>query len=235
MRTNKKTRETMPESWIRFFEDCRKLTKWGKYFPDGGNQCCAYSPEHDQRGVVQTAIRRTNWKSRAYLNESQKRCFDKIFGRTTYHVGIIYVCCTQHDGGVYVYDYIEMRKNGYLMDNQVISRGKNTYYEIPLEYCKKLIDLWDILGNNVNTRTIYQMARWQYEYLTKKNEYDMCEYDKIKKWEDLPDWCLWKYQNVDGSIIEGREKQFEEYKEKIKSHKRYIPYYKFDEEEQDNE
>ena len=129
----------------------------------------------------------------------------------------MYVTCSPLHGGVYIYDFIDMRKSGYMFDSQIIQRNNRPYYEVPLDHCKKTCDLWDI-PKKFGGKTLYKMARWQYEHMMQKNMYD-----QIDTWEDLPDWCFWKYFEYDVSIIEGREEAAKEYIEKSKKDARYIP------------
>ena len=216
MRTNKKTRKTMPQSWIDFFNYAQEH-KFGKYFDDDGYQCCAYSPEHDPRRVVQTAVRRSWGRHSSYLSKDDKEKASRILGKDNFILEIVYVTCSPLHGGVYIYDFVTMRKNGYMLDNQIVDRNGHPYYEVPLDYCKKTCDIWDI-PKRFGGKTLYKMARWQYEHLMQQNAYD-----NIDTWEDLPDWVFWKYFEYDGSIIPGREEAAKEYIEKCKKDARYIP------------
>lgn len=241
MRTNAKTRKTMTEDWIEFFSAFK-----GKYCDDGF-ECCVSRPESGmERGFIQTATRRSqlvvrHWaKDHGYKDEIE--FMDAFFGRTDYAPGIVTICCTMHDSGIYLYDRLECMKNGFMLEKDEKKRknygtleyiGQNLYNRVPLQFCHKVTDLWDITKKK-DIKRIFKVAAWQYNEMTKKDEYDTCMYDSINTWEDLPDWCLWKWQTHYGKTIEGREQTFEDYKAKIKSHASYVPTVKSAKEEQNN-
>jgi len=229
MRTNAKTRKTMPKEWQDFFKKYK-----GKYFKDG-MECCVAKPESGfEKGYAQTAEQRThlvnrNWaESNGYRNEM--KFMDRFFGYTNFMPGIVDICCTFHDSGVYIYDRMEMMRNGYMTEKPKKRKnylsgedmGQNNYYRVPLHLCYKIIDLWDV-PRRCSKRRLYQMAVWQYVEMNKIQEDGFTIYEKVKTWKDLPDWCFWKFMLPDGTIIEGREQAFEDYKNKIKSHSRYVP------------
>lgn len=229
MRTNSKTRKTMPKEWQDFFKNFK-----GKYFKDG-MECCVAEPErYQERGFVQTATQRTHIVARDWAERNgykkEMEFMDVFFNKKNYLPGIVDICCTQHDSGIYIYDRLEMMQNGYLLEKQPGKRknyldeemGENHYYRVPLHLCYKVTDLWDV-PKKCNKRRLYQMAVWQYVHMTTKDKYDECMYDSINTWEDLPDWCFWKYMLPNGDVIEGREQAFEEYKNKIRSHANYVP------------
>lgn len=234
MRTNSKTRETMPQSWIDFF----KTYKGKKYFEDGGYKCCAYSPERDHRGVVQTALRRSHGRLFFNFSKEDQNFFESLGFNRTAMINIFFCTCASMHGGMYIYDLIKMRrdhkqcfewkevKNITTGKRQkvkaTVERGVNDYYEVPLEHCVKVLDVWD-LPKNLRKCSLYSCAAWQYQQLTVKDEWDNCAYDKIEKWEDLPDWCFWKYHEADGTLIKGREQQYQEYVNRSKKDSRYIP------------
>lgn len=220
MKTNKKTRSTMPQSWIDFF-NYAKDNKFEKYFPDDGNKCCAYSPEHDCRRVVQVARRRSKGKEWNKLSEKERNGASKVFGKDEFILNYIYISSSPLHGGAYIYDKSEMDARGYTLDKNIVYRNDRPYYEIPLEYCYKMLDLWDI-PKKFSGPTLYKIARWQYEQLIQTHAYDY-----IDTWEDLPDYVFWKYFEYDGSIIEGREEQAKAYIEKSKKDARYIPVYEY--------
>lgn len=229
MRTNKKTRKTMPQEWVNFFKSYK-----GKYFEDG-MECCAAEPESGfEKGYVQTAKQRTQLVNRWYAEihgyKGEIAFMDRFFGHKDYMPGIVDICCTHHDSGVYVYDRMEMMRKGYMRESPKKRKnyatgeemGKNLYYRVPLHLCYKIIDLWDC-PRRCSRRRLYQMAVWQYVEMNKVKDDGYTIYDHVETWEDLPDWCFWKWQLPDGTIIEGREQAFEDYKNKIRSHKIYVP------------
>lgn len=226
MRTNAKARKTMPEEWVKFFNAYKnnKRIKTSKYFKTGGNQCCACRPEGqpDEKGnlVVQASPRRVHPVPSFNLDEKTRKKCEKIFGRSNFRLGILYVTSCHSQGGIYLYDAIELKNHGYLF--KTVPRHGQDYYLIPLKYCYKTCDIWDLPGY-VNYNTLYQVARWQYEEDLNNNETGERPYDHIKTWQDLPDYCLWKWTDYNGNIIPGREEAFEEYKAKIKRKKDYIP------------
>lgn len=227
MRTDKHTRKTMPESWINFF----KNFKGKKYFEDNGYQCCVYKPEsgtYNNKLVVQTAIRRSHGKASHLFKKEVQEKFNNALGINGGVYNFVYITNASMHGGIFVYDLISMRKKGWCFERKdhkdyvTRDRGVNDYYNVPLDYCAKFVDVWD-MPKILCGKSLYSCAQWQYEELIRKDEFDNCLYDNINTWEDLPDWCFWKYHEVDGSLIEGREEKYNEYVAKCKKDARYIP------------
>lgn len=231
MKLSKRAKKTMPQSWIDFFEEAKKW-HWSKYFDDYGYQCTAYSPEHDHRQVVQIAQRRYRGAGSGYFKERQKNYYSHILGKDSFCIFIAYVTCSPLHGGIWLWDVGDMARAGYTKKKDLVPRGVNLYHEIPLKLCKKACDLWEI-PKCCSKSTLYKCAAWQYQQMTHKDaETGKCTYDKVKSWEDLDDWCFWKFLNPDGSVIEGREEAFKAYVAKSKKDARYLP--RYDEEVKDD-
>ena len=229
MRTNSKTRKTMPKEWQDFFKSYK-----GKYFKDG-MECCIAKPESGfEKGYAQTAEQRTELVSRNYAEihgyKREMEFMDNFFGNKTYLPGLIDICCTHHDSGIYIYDRLALMKQGYMLENPKKRKnyfndeemGNNNYYRVPLHLCYKVTDLWDV-PKKCNKYRLYKMAVWQYVEMNKPQEDGFTIYEKVKTWEDLPGWCFWKWMLPDGTVIEGREEAFEEYKNKIRRGALYVP------------
>lgn len=208
-----KMTKTMTKEWRDFLKYARSQ-HWKKYFPDDGNETCAYNTEHDNSSIVQAAIRRQRGKTESYITEKQKEVFSKILGKDKFSVNVVYITCSYKYGGIWIYDETDLINQG---GKKIASkqRGVNDYYLIDISKCHKIVDLWDVM--NQGYRTKYAVARNQYEHMITDGIYD-----KVKTWKDLPDYCLWKYQNPDGSIIPGREEAFEEYKTKTMNRSGFI-------------
>ena len=152
MKTNPKTRKTMPESWQELFKKYK-----GKYCDDGF-ECCVAKPESGaERGLVQTATRRSELVARHWARDHGYRdiieFMDEFFGRTNYMPGIVDICCTYTDSGIYVYDRLECMRHGYMLEDSGSKRrnqatgeemGKNLYNRVPLHLCYKVTDIWDV-------------------------------------------------------------------------------------------
>lgn len=233
MKISKRAKKTMPQSWIDFFEEAKKW-KWSKYFDDYGYQCTAYEPEHDTRRVVQIAERRFYdcGASYTYFDAYSRKYYGKIIGKDNFCIYITYVCSSPLHGGIWVFDPVELRQKGYFKKKDLVPRGENMYHEVPLSECKKACDLWEI-PKILGGKTLYRCAIWQYQdMITRKAKTGKCDYDSVKTWQDLPDFCFWKFMNPDGSIIEGREEAFKAYVAKTKKDARYLP--RYDEEVKDD-
>lgn len=204
--------KTMTDEWREFFKYARKQ-HWKKYFPDEGNETCAYNSEWGDSHIVQAAIRRQRGKSEKWVPETHRKIFSQILGKDNFVANIVYVTCSYAYGGVWFYDENEIYENGGRKQKQ---RGVNEYYILDLKKCHKIMNLWDICSK-CKYRVKYAIARNQYECMLKDDHYA-----NVKTWKDLPDWCLWKFQNPDGSVIEGREKEFEEYITKTKAKADFI-------------
>ena len=241
MKTNAKTRKTMPKEWQDFFKQYK-----GKYFKDG-MECCVAKPESGyEKGFAQTAEQRTELVSRIYAeSHDYKRemiFMDKFFGYSNFLPGIVDICCTHTDSGIYIYDRLEMIRHGFMLDKPKKRKnyfndeemGQNLYYRIPLHLCYKVTDLWDV-PKKASKRRLYQMAVWQYVEMNKVQDDGFTIYEKVKTWEDLPGWCFWKWMLPDGTVIEGREEAFEEYKAKCRRDARYVPTVKSVKEAKNNE
>ena len=110
MRTNEHTRKTMTPEWIEFFNSATKK-KIKKYFEDGGYRCCAYSPEHDGRKVVQVALRRCRGRAQQDFKENDQRYLEEVLGKRGAIVEILYVTNSPLHGGVYICDLIDLWKS----------------------------------------------------------------------------------------------------------------------------
>ena len=234
MKLSKKARKTMPESWQQLFDYADKM-HWSKYFEDDGNQCCAYAPESNSRREVQTAKRRSWGKTAPYLREGQRKAAKKIFGYENYVLNIFYLTCAPLHGGVYIYDKALVESKGLLKREKWAWRNKRPYYVIPLQYCFKTMDLWDV-PKNYGWETLFKIVRWQYQYMLRHKDPDgKTPYSKVKgdDWTTLPNYCLWKFMEVDGTVIPGREEAFNEYVSWCKNHANFI--HRYDEEVKDDE
>lgn len=226
MRISKRAKKTMPQEWIDLFEKSKKW-HWSKYFEDYGYRCTAYEPEHDTRRVVQIAERRVYdcGASYTYFNEKIRQYYSKILGKDNFCVYIMYVCSSPLHGGIWMFDPTDLKQKGYLKKKDLKPRGENLYHEVPLAECKKACDLWEI-PKLCGEQTLFKCAAWQYQDMTtRKSKTGKCDYDNVKTWEDLPDFCFWKYLLPDGSIIPGREEAFKKYVESKKKDARYLPRY----------
>lgn len=190
MQTNKIMRNILPPEWDDFFTTISKLCNWGRWFDDGDNKTCAYTPERKQvaaNKLVQAAPRRQQGKDRYHYSAEKREMLDNIFGREDWEVNFIFIT-TGLWQGVWVYDAKDLYARGLLeLNDDDNERNGNPYYLIPLHECHKICDLWNIF-HFCSQRELYQIMRSQYEYLMK--------YHKVENytdWHDVPDWCLWKY------------------------------------------
>lgn len=220
MKISQRARKTMPESWQNLFDTAKKW-RWSKYFEEQGYRCTAYEPEHDQRGVVQVAKRRHHGASYSHFQGFERFFYGDLLDKEDYLLEIVFVTGAYLHGGMYIYDHIEMAKTGAF--DETVPRGVNLYYEVPLEHMVKICNVWD-LPHYVHGDALFKCAAWQYQDMTtRKANTGKCSYDSVKTWQDLDDWCMWKWMEVDGTIIKGREEEFCKFVEKAKKDARYIP------------
>ena len=222
MKISKRAKKTMPESWQKLFEESTEK-HWSKYFEDGGFECCAYEPEWDGRRVVQIAERRYRGAGSGYFREQTKEYYGKLLGKSSFVIFKAYVTGSPLHGGVYIWDVGDMIRAGYTKKEDLVSRGVNLYHEIPLEKCVKMMDLWEIPKFYSGSK-LFKCAAWQYQDMITENiRTGKCDYDGVKTWEDLPDFCFWKWMEADGTIIKGREQKFNDFVAKTRADARYIP------------
>lgn len=215
MRTNAKTRETMTSDWTWFFNEIQTKYKWGKYYKDGGFRTCAYNTETDNSKILEAAPRRQKGARICLIGGNRQKTYEQIFNTNDIKVNEVFSTCSLRYGGLWVYD------SRILATTPTKPRNGNQYFRIDRERCIKVCDVWDIPKfTEMSLFDIYHVARNQYEHMINENMYD-----KINTWEDLPDWCIWKYQNIDGTPIVGREKAFKEAREYVKGLKGYVAPY----------
>lgn len=201
--------KTMPTEWREFFKYARSQ-HWKKYFPDDGNETCAYNSEWKDTNIIQAAIRRQRGKTQDYVTNLQRKVFSEIFKKDNFSVNVIYVTCSYKYGGIYIYDETEIyEKKGREIDTK--PRGVNEYYLVDVNLCHKMMNLWEI-PKKCGPRVVYAVARNQYEHMLKDDAYA-----NVKTWENLPDYCLWKFMTPEGEVIPGREEAYNKYIDSCKS------------------
>ena len=200
MATSKITK-TMTKEWREFFKTARAIG-WKKYFDDDSNETCAYNSEWDDSSIVQAAIRRQCGKDETEITNIRRQIFEKVLGKQHFKVNVLYVTCSYAYGGVWIYDEDDLKEQGGM---SIKPRGVNDYYLIDLNKCHKIMNLWDI-NSKCQRRVRYAVARNQYEHMLKDNVYRY-----VTDWRSLPDYCMWKFVNPDGSVIPGRESAYEDY------------------------